>query len=301
VISRDPPSSFTKQRIARLAEQTLHDAQIVGQLPTPMEAVQDALGVREIIDISGKGLPEAVEVKKPSVIKRVLGAYLFSDKVVFIDRAEPDVRVTFTDAHEAVHAMCPWHEAALRADDASTLFRENTDMVESEANYGAGHFIFQGGRFHQRALEEQVSIVTPVNLAAEYGASRHTTLHFYVEEHPDAVALLIAGRLSQWDGTLPIWRSVESSDFLRRFGRLEERLPGGVLSLVDDSKDAPLAGIVRESRHSVSPTGREVSIPDHDGTRHTFVAEAFYNQRCHFVLVTDKKARRLGRRVRMAS
>lgn len=300
MISRDPPSSFTKQRIARLAEQTLQNAQVVGQLPTPMEAVQDALGVREVIDISGKGLPEAVEAKKPSVIKRVLGAYLFTDKVVFIDRAEPDVRVTFTDAHEAVHAMCPWHEADLRADDERTLFRPNTDIVESEANYGAGHFIFQGGRFHQRALQEQVSILTPLDLAAEYGASRHTTLHFYVEEHPDAVALLVTGRMSQWDGTLPIWRSVESPEFLRRFGRLEERLPSGVLSLVEDSKEAPLAGIVRQSRHSVDPPSREVSISDHDGTSHTLIAEAFYNQRCHFVLATDKKARRLGRRVRMA-
>ena len=35
---------------------------------------------------------------------------------------------------------------------------------------------------------------TPVALAPGDGASMHATLHDYVEEHPDAVALLVAGR-----------------------------------------------------------------------------------------------------------
>ncbi len=300
MISQDPPNSFTKRRIARLSEQALQDAAVLGEIPTPMGAVLKAVGIREVVDISDRGLPEAVVAKKPSRIGRVLGAVLFREKTVFIDRNEPDVRVQFTDAHEAIHALCPWHEPTLRFDDEATLAGCTGEMVESEANYGAGHLIFQGGRFHRRALKEQVSISTPLELSSAYRASRHATLHFYVEEHPDAVALLIAGRFQRVDNTLPIWRTVESDEFLRRFGRLQQHLPGGVLSIADDFPTAPLAEIITRSRLEVDPPTTDLTIPDGDASRQHFVAEAFFNGNCHFVLVVERKARRLGRRVRLA-
>jgi hypothetical protein len=218
----------------------------------------------------------------------------------FIDGAEPDVRQQFTDGHEAMHAMCPWHEAVLRLDNEDTLFRQLHSGVEAEANFGSGYLIFQGGRFHRRALRDQVSIRTPLALARPYGASRHATLHYYVEEHPDPVALLVAGQYPYANGTLPIWRSIESASFLKRFGGLRDSLPGAVLSILEGDQ-APLAGIVRESQTSTDPPSTAVSIPDGDGRKVPFVAEAYFNQHCHFVFVADEKARRLGRRLRLAS
>jgi len=301
MIRQHAPNAFTKRQISRLSEQVLRDAAVAGERPTPMGAVLEAAGISEIIDISDRGLPQAVVAKKPSRIGRVLGAVFFSERTVFIDRDEPDVRVQFTDAHEAIHALCPWHEPTLRFDDLDTLAGRTAEMVESEANYGAGHLIFQGGRFHRRALKEQVSISTPLELASEYRASRHATLHFYVEEHPDAVALLIAGRYRRFDNTLPIWRSVESREFTRRFGRLEQHLPGEVLSVADESQAAPLAEIINRSRLEVHPPSTDVTLLDAGGSPQEFVAEAFFNQTCHFVLVVERKARRLGRRIRLAS
>lgn len=130
------------------------------------------------------------------------------------------------------------------------------------------------------------------------GASRHVTLHHYVEDHPDAVALIVAGRYRVAADSLPVWTTVESASFLKRFGRLGDRLPGGHLGV---GEDAPLAEIVERSRTELDPPTREVGIPDRDGTRRPFVAEAFFNGSCHFVLVIDRKARRLGRRTRLAS
>lgn len=294
----EPLSRFTRRRVAGLAEDALKQAGVIGALPTPMEAVQHAVGVRERIDISE--LPDELAAEKPASWRRILGALWFPERIVFIDGSEPNTRQLFTDAHEATHAMCDWHETILRLDNEDTLFRQLHPGVEAEANFGASYLIFQGRRFHKRALRDQVSIRTPLDLARRYGASRHATLHYYAELHPDPVALLIAGRRRRPDGTLPIWRSVESPSFRARHGRLHERLPGGVLSTAED-ESGPLAEIVNASRMQTDPPSKRVGIPDGDGTKVTFVAEAFYNQHCQFVLVSDEKARRLGRRLRLAS
>jgi hypothetical protein len=295
-------SSFSRERIARLAEDALRRADVVNVLPTPMEAVQQAVGIDEVIDISSEKLPSAVEAKKPSKWKRVLGAWVYGERIAYVDRGEASVRVHFTDAHEATHAMCPWHGPTLQVDDEDSLMGRLRKTVESEANYGAGHLIFQGGRFHRRALEEQVSIRTPLDFAREYGASKHATLHYYVEEHPDALALLVAGRFPRWNGTLPIWRTVESAEFLRRFGELSNHLPGeGLSTLEEGTSPLPLADIVNASSHAIDPPTKELHLVDRGGSPRRFVAEAFFNGRCYFVLLTDRKARRLGRRVRLAN
>lgn len=292
------PPPFTRRRIASLAEEALQKSGAVDVLPTPLDEVQRTLGVVE--RVSMRNLPAAVEAKKPSAWSRLLGAFWKEERIVFIDEEQGTSRRQWTDAHEAVHVMCGWHTEILRLDNEDTLFKDLHDRIEGEANYGAGHLVFQGGRFHRRALTDQISIRTPIALSSSYGASRHATLHYYVEEHPFPIALLVAGRYPHADGTLPIWRSVESESFLQRHGRLEQLLPGGKL-LVEDGADAPLAEIICRSKLAVDPPNCDVTIPDLDGGERKFIAEAFFNGYCHFVTVADRKATRLGQRVRLAS
>jgi IrrE N-terminal-like domain len=295
--SDEPLSPFTRHRIARLAEDALRRADVVGALPTPIEAVQKAAGVRERLEIGD--LPDAVAAKKPSRLKRWLGALWYEERTVFVDTSQPEPRVLFTDCHETTHALCEWHRDVLRLDTEDELFKQLYPGVEAEANYGAGHIMFQGGRFHRQALEDQVSIRPPLALARQYGASRHAALHYYVQEHPDAVALLVAGRYMRFDGTLPVWRSVESPEFLRRFGRLRTLLPGGQLSVVDGD-GAPLAEIINASKVALDPPSKPIGVRDKDGNRRRFIAEAFFNQHCHLIFIAEAKSRRLGRRVRLA-
>lgn len=296
--SDDPINPFTRQRIARLAEETLRRSGVVGVFPTPIDAVQRAAGVRERVDVTK--LPKEVRAKKPAALKRILGALWFEERTIFIDTEQPDERVLFTDAHEATHAMCDWHEDILRLDTEDELFKQLHPGVEAEANFGAGHLIFQGGRFHQVALQDQVSLRAPIALAKHYGASRHAAVHYYVQEHPDAVALLVAGRYPYCDGTLPVWRSVESVEFLRRFGRLRDRLPNRKLSILEGG-GAPLAEIVNTARTAIDPPSKAIAIPDLDGHKRKFVAESFFNGYCNLVFVAEAKSRRLGRRVQLAS
>lgn len=290
--------AFTRQRVARLAEDALQRAGVVDVFPTPLEAVQQALDIRERIDVAD--LPKEVRATKPWLLKRVLGAVWFEEKTIFVDLSEPEPRRRFTDAHEAVHAMCPWHEETLALLDTEDELVRRTALepIELEANFGAGHLMFQGGRFHKHALEDQVSIRAPLTLAGSYGASRNAAVHYYAQEHPDAVALLVAGLHTVADGSVPVWRSVESAPFEQRFGRLVDLLPGQSLQIAD--ADAPLAGIVREARLAIDPPHTEITIPDRGGQRRPFVAEAFCNGHVNLVLVSERSARRLGRRTRLA-
>lgn len=287
---------YSQQRVARVAEGLLQSAGVVGELPTPLEPVRRAAGIQEVLDISD--LPKEMAAKKPPRWKRILGAMMFSERVTFIDRSEQLSRVNFTDAHETIHAACPWHEPILRLDNEDTLEGRVKETLELEANFGAARVIFQGNRFYRRTLEHQVSIATPLAVADEYGASSHATLHYYAEGHPDAVALIVAGRYPYADGSVPIWRIVKSESFDLRFGNaLRQLVPEGRMQLRDS--DSAFGDICLRSRSCLAPPSKKITFSDHDGREHTFLAEAFFNQRCQFVMVVENRARRLGRRARL--
>jgi hypothetical protein len=120
-------------------------------------------------------------------------------------------------------------------------------------------------------------------------------MHYYAQEHPDAVALLVAGLIPRMDGSVPIWHSVESAAFLERFGCFKDKLPSGQL-LVGDGPRSPFARIISESRLAVDPPTGSIRIRDRSGRMRQFVSEAFYNQHCQFVFVAERRATRLGRR-----
>jgi hypothetical protein len=261
-------------------------------LPTPIEAVQAVAGISSRLDISKlSDLPDP----PPRGLSKVLGAIVFDERVVFIDGDQPEVRVRFTDAHEAAHALCPWHEDTLRLiDTEQTLFKEMSDHIEAEANYGAARLIFQGDHLMRRALEEQYSIQVPLALAGDYGASSTATIRQYVREHPAAVGLLVTGRYARGDG-LPIWYSEESQSFLSRFGRLPVLLPDGPAPL---RAGTPLGDLIEASRTTSSTREGTIGLRARDGTDHLFAAETFFNQHTFFMMVTERSGRRLGHRLR---
>jgi hypothetical protein len=96
----------------------------------------------------------------------------------------------------------------------------------------------------------------------------------------------------------PIWRIVKSESFDLRFGDAFSQLaPGGRMQLRDG--DSAFGDICLGSRSCFAPPSKKMAFSDLDGREHIFLAEAFYNQRCQFVMVVENKARRLGRRARL--
>jgi Zn-dependent peptidase ImmA (M78 family) len=264
------PAPFTRRRLERIVERALRDAGVAGVLPTPLEEVQRAAGIAARHDIAA--LPRELATSG----RELLGALWFERRAVYVDLAQPVPRRRFTDAHEAIHALCPWHEAVLREDTDAELFRRTAHAIEAEANYGAGLLIFQGRRFARRIADAPPDMATAIALAGEHGASRQATLHHLAQHHPGPVALLSIGRFPGRDGRLPVWRTVASPAFRRRFGRLGADLAPG----------RPLRELVEAARRFAAPAAARLRLPDASGTVRHWTAEAHYNRRTFFVLVS---------------
>lgn len=291
-------SEEARRRVAAVADRALEWVDLADGGPTPLDELAQVAGIKEIK--SATELPDDIAVHKPRVWKRVLGAIVFPAKTIYVDRASQiGARANFTQAHETAHMLLPWHEAAFRMDDEKQLFYGTRDELELEANYAAAHLIFQGHRYHERALQNQVSIATPIDLANQYGASLHASIRFYVERHPDAVAVLVAGRYTQFDGTLPVWTSFESGPFLERFGRFADQLPGAALPVVDP--DLPLGRIAATVRETAGVVSDTITLIDFHGDARKFVAEGFFNQYSVFIMVSPYRRVNVGKRTRVVA
>ena len=255
------------RRIEAIVERALREAGVLGVLPTPLEAIHRPARVRAVEPIAALPAPPG---------RPLLGALWFEQRVMYLDERQSVPRRRFTEAHELVHALCPWHEAVLRLDTEDELFKPAVDAVEAEANAGAGLLIFQGAAFARRSAEAPCSIDSAFELAREHGASRHATLHHFVQTHRAATAMLTVGRFPRRDGSLPVWRSVESPAFRRRHCPAAAHYPAGLLP------GTALHALAEASRTTSSIPHGSVRIGDH-GRR--FEAEAHYNRHAFLVLL----------------
>jgi hypothetical protein len=290
------PNELARRQILAAAQQALKATGAYGTFPTPLDAVGETIGVADVVDVSH--LPEDLVVKKPSALKKILGAYLFPAETAFVDFSQPEGRTRFIQAHELGHRIIPWHAGAY-LDDEHRLFRETEELFELEASLAAAHLIFHGNPFFERALEYPVSLKTPLLLADVCKASLHATIHYYIEHHPEPAAGLIAGRIRRADGTIPIWRAIESATFRSRFGRIAARFPTKGLPL--DAESKPLGPLLVAAQIAFEPPTGPVAIHDLNRVRQRLTAETFYNQRCYFVMFAPQKRLRSGRRIRVAS
>jgi hypothetical protein len=292
----DDLSSFVRRQISSVVERLLVGAGVAGVFPTPLEALDPVAGIREVVDISD--LPPELEAAKPSALRRILGALVYRTETVFVDGNQPGTRARFIHAHEIGHRALPWHRDSYYLDDEMRLFREPEELLDRQANAAAAEILFQGDRFHRRALDYEYSLKTPVLLAPEYGTSFHATIRHYAERHPEPVAVLIAGRYRSGGG-LPIWGCIESPSFRRRFGSMTRHLPGTVLD-VDNSGADPYGNLASIAMASSEVVTNETALLDRSGASVPFVLESFFNQRCVFLLAAQRKLLRLGRRVRVS-
>jgi hypothetical protein len=262
--------AFTASRLERIAEDALRSAGVLGVLPTPLEALHPVAGIRAVEDLPA--LPERIRTHGC----RLLGALWFEERTIFLERGQSSARSRFTEAHELMHALCPWHEAVLREDTDAELFKPTLDRIEAEANAGAAMLLFQGRRFAERLAGERPSIAAPLALAREYGASAHAALHQYVVSHSAALAMLVAGRFPQRDGSLPVWRSVESRRWRERFDSAAATLQRGL------QLGSPLRELAEASRRARDPVVGRLPWADPRGE---VVAHAHYNRHAFLVLL----------------
>jgi hypothetical protein len=254
-------SAYTVDRIGAIVDDALMRSGASGVLPTPLEAVCDYA---------------RLEVVEPAGLRpEVLGAVWLEERALFVNRRQSTPRRRFTEAHELIHALCPWHEAVLRLDTASELFGPARHAVEAEANAGAAMLIFQGSSFTAEAAAMPISLASVRALAERYGASLHATLRHYVQSHPEPVAMLTVGRFPRSDGSLPVWHRLESPGC-----RARGDLPSGP-GRAGLAVGSALRGLVETARRSNVPPVMSVLT---EGQR--LRAEAHYNRHTFLVLLT---------------
>jgi hypothetical protein len=247
-------SAFTRHRLERIVDEALRRAGVLGVVPTPLDTVAATAAIAI----------EPVASLGPARDRPVLGAMWLEERTLFLERRQSPARRRFTQAHELMHALCPWHGPALRTDTAAELFGPTREMLEAEANAGASLLLFGGTQ-----ATGPVSMAGAQALAAAHGASVHATLHHCVEADRGTSALLVAGRFPARDGALPVWRSIESPAFGRRFRALApSRLAPG----------SALRDLAEQARTTRQPPGIAVELGGSP-----FVAEAHDNR--HAVLV----------------
>jgi hypothetical protein len=236
-------------------------------------------------------------VQKPRAWRRILGAILYRERIAFIDSSQPEPRVRWTKAHETGHHIIPWHEDSYHLDGEATLFRDTREQLEHEANLAASHLIFQGSAFLKPALDYKVTINTPLAMAEDFGASRLATIRYYVENHPDSLAMVMAGRYRRMDGRVPVYAAIESATFHSRFGSFGALFPAQTLAIASGDGE-PFGDIAQKAMTLGEVAAKDVPLVDLRGDAREFVAEAFYNQYSLIVMVTERRATRLGRRIR---
>lgn len=287
---------LTRRQLLTVSDKTLQRAGAIGVLPTPLDAVIEAAGIAEVVDIGD--IPKDLLVKKPAAWKQVLGALLYRERIVFVDRNQAAPRARFTQFHEVGHRIVPWHQRSYELDDEEGLFGDTKVRLDAEANLTAAHLIFQGQRFHEQALDYRRSITAPIALAPDHGASLHATIRYYAEHHPDPVAVVIAGRYQAGDGSLPIWCCTESPAFRQHFGSLDARFPFGRL-FPTSHPDQLLDGLAHEALKADAIGSTDIQLRDLAGHDRRFTAEAFFNGHCVFVMLSPKQVISFGRRLRV--
>jgi Zn-dependent peptidase ImmA (M78 family) len=289
------PNELARRQILAAAERAIREAGVAGIHPTPLQEIEETIGVKDVIDMSE--LPDELRKRKPKRWKRILGAYLYDEEVIFVDRDQARSRIRFAEAHEIGHKIVPWHRGSFQLDNNDRIFGDTEELLENEAKLAGAHLIFGGSAFIDRALEFETGIDTPIALSGDYDASMHVTIRHYVEQHPEPIAVLITGRYENIPG-LPIYTSIASASWRERYGDLAPKCGGSHLAVVG-GEGSPFGDIIDEARSSTQTVAKAVKIRDRNGDQCKCIAEAFFNQYNVFVMCSERRLVRHGRRLRV--
>lgn len=209
-------------------------------------------------------------VARPSLLldvvrKMSLKALVLPDrKRLLIDAELPAPKQRWSEAHEIAHTIIPWHKGISFGDQDKTLRPSCHELVESEANYGAGRLIFIGNRFREELLGEPVTFDRIRKMSKAYGNSMTTTLWRAVE-HLDIPAVgIVSQHPTSPETDEPVRYLIRSRRFEQSFSHLTEATLFRFLASYCFGRRGPLGQT-------------EASVADSNGDEHEFFFETFYN------------------------
>ena len=187
----------SQEEISILADRILRQAGAVGKLPTPIDDLIAAAGVKD--EQNPEALREsflaslAVSVRDgfQLALQKIRGFADLRDRVVHVPNNSLPPRRLFIKGHELGHQVISWQQVnSGYQDDDYSLSSAAEDLFDIEASFFSAEVIFQGARFRKRAMEYQASLKTAFFLASEHGVSRQATLRRLTEESDEIVSAI---------------------------------------------------------------------------------------------------------------
>ncbi len=204
-------------------------------------------------------------------------------KRILINQSLPEPKWRWTEAHEIIHSVVPWHAGAMMGDDEYSLTPSCHEQVEAEANYGAGRLLFLQGIFDEY-VRSSVATFDLVQAAQETFGNTLTTTFWRLVESLDIPALGVIGKHPHHDRQTidpeqPFRYFIRSRAFLEQFSSITE--PDAfamVKSYCTWKKRGPLGS-------------KELLLKDDRGDEHVFLFETFSNKYDVLTLVTHVNRR----------
>ena len=195
--------------------------------------------------------------------------YLPDQRRVLIDDGTPVPKHRWLEAHEIGHDLLPWHREMMLGDDESTVSTSAHAKIEAEANYTAGGLLFMGNRFREECRSLESPTIEKIKaLKKAYGNTMTTTFWRVIDYAGEDKPILgfIGNHPTAGPGATTMFRHlILSPAFLRLF------------------PSPAIAEIENEIRHycgwrKKGPLGQgAIMLRDHDGKRHEFSFESFFN------------------------
>lgn len=135
------------------------------------------------VKVAGKRLVEDPKLIL-EVVKRakLSGLWLPDDRKILIDKEVPELKHRWIEAHEISHSFIPWHNEFLLGDTEITLAPDCHEMIEAEANFGAGRMLFLGNQFSIEAKDYEPSFKSVQALKDRFGNTLTSTFWRFVED-----------------------------------------------------------------------------------------------------------------------
>jgi hypothetical protein len=215
--------------VAQYAKGALVLAGAVGRVPTPLDDVAGALKLHPAEDLYDLAdAPPALRQRLSRLKHKVKGVLDVGGRTIYVDREQLPGQQRFTYGHEIGHGAVPWHKEAYYGDDCSTLDPFTRDELEAEASAFSAELLYNLDEFSVRAHSTRLSLASALDLAEQFGASRHSGIRRYVEDAPRSCALLVMGKHLVRPGgqvSVKILYGLESESFRQRFGPISLCLP----------------------------------------------------------------------------
>lgn len=118
-----------------------------------------------------------------AVRKFDLSALFIPDrKRILVDDSVPTLKKRWYESHEVGHSLIPWHAEYMHGDDRTTLSQACHQIIESEANYGAGRLLFPSAAFTVARRSSPITLAQVRALASYFGNTITSTLWRCVEQ-----------------------------------------------------------------------------------------------------------------------